>query len=285
MAYEYYGIDVELLRRRFWPAARSPNAYYHRIRRLVVARYLQSKRIPLVSGLIGGTLFLTIGPAARPVLTRLLRVPAQELRRASRAVNPFEVAHRTGIGHVRLSVELAVEQQAGVILTEWRSDVELEKDPLVSTPVGKPSAEAIVNIPDGAFTIDTAKGALTAYLELDLSTITRPQVLRRRIRGYLLHRRTLSRARPVLFVTTTQKRLTQLASWCVLEAKTLRQNPTLFLLTTRGRLSEHTVLSAPIWQVAGLTAPRALLPPALRASVQADLPSDALTPRTGPTTS
>jgi len=56
---------------------------------------------------------------------------------------------------------------------------------------------------------------------------------------------------PVLFVVPDRRRQEALARWALAEARRLGADPTIFLVTTRGALSERTVLASPIWQVAG----------------------------------
>jgi hypothetical protein len=252
MAYSYNGVTIEQIRRRFFPTA-SHNAYYRRVHKLVAAQYLQVRRAWSL-GPFGSPLgLITLGPKARPMLSEILKLPRNELTRATRAVSPLVVPHRAAIGDFRLSLELAVEADAGVELVEWLSEVELASSPIVVA--GNRKAKII---PDGQFTISTPGGSLTAYLEMDMGTIgTR---LRANLRAYLLHRRDLQAPRAVLYLVPDQHRQQVIAKWVLQEAETLRADATIFLICVRERVSEHTLLHAPIWQVVGGPANQALLP-------------------------
>ena len=61
---------------------------------------------------------------------------------------------------------------------------------------------------------------------------------------------TLKTPRPVLWVVPNQLRLKQLQRIASQEAQALKDDPTIFFLTTRSEVNEHTLLFAPIWTVA-----------------------------------
>jgi hypothetical protein len=252
MAYSYNGVTIEQIHRRFFPTA-SPNAYYRRIRKLVQAEYLQIRRAWSLSPFGSPLGLITLGRRARPMLSELLGLPRNELTRATRAVSPFIVPHRGAIGDFRLGLELAVGADPSVELVEWRSEVELASSPIVIADNKKAKI-----IPDGQFTLSTPGGSLTAYLEMDMGTIgTR---LRTNLRAYLLHRRSLAAPHPILYVVSDERRQQTIANWVLLEAQAERADPTIFLITVRARVSEHTLLHAPIWQVVAGPQAQALLP-------------------------
>lgn len=252
MAYSYNGVTIEHIRRRFFPTT-SQNAYYRRVHKLVQAQYLQVRRAWSLSPFGSPLGLITLGRRARPMLSELLKLPRNELTRATRAVSPLVVPHRAAIGDFRLSLELAVAADPGVELVEWLSEVELASSPIVIA--GSKKAKVI---PDGQFTISTPSGSFTAYLEMDMGTIgTR---LRVNLRAYLLHRRELPAPRAVLFVVPDRHRQQVLAKWALQEAEALRADPTIFLIAIREGVSEHTLLHAPIWQVVGGPPRQALLP-------------------------
>lgn len=271
MAYSYNGVTIEQIRRRFFPHT-SHNAYYRRVRRLVKAQYLQVSRAPSMSPIGSSLGLITLGKQARPMLSEMLGLPRGELARATRAASPLIIPHRAAIADFHLSLELATEFAGRnewraltwelVELSEWRSEVELASTPIVVTDTkivfGQSKAVTVKIIPDAEFTLRTSRGTLTAYLEMDMGTITAR--LRDNLRAYLLHRRSLSAPKPILFVVPDQKRAARIAEWVLLEAKALQADPTIFLVTTRDQVNEETILCEPIWQVVGGPAAQAIVP-------------------------
>jgi hypothetical protein len=278
MVYSYNGVTIEQIRRRFFPHA-SHNAYYRRIRRLVTAQYLQVSRAPSLSPIVAPLGLITLGKQARPLLSETLGLPRGELARATRAASPLVIPHRAAIADFRLCLELATETTGRnewrelAELSEWRSEVELASAPIVvkdtKTVFGQSQAVTVKIIPDAEFTLTTPRGTLTAYLEMDMGTITAR--LRDNLRAYLLHRRTLRAPKPVLFVVPDEKRAARIAEWVLLEARALHADPTIFLITTRDQVTEQTILCDPIWRVAGGPPAQALLP---RSGVVAPLPGN-----------
>lgn len=262
MVYLYDGVVVEQLRRRFWGRFGARSACFSRVAKLLQAAYLKGVRLPPASWCGSGKLFVTIGPAARPVLGQLLELTRAELERATRMGAPRVVGHHLAIGDFRLSVELAAAALPNAEPLEWVTEVVLARTPIEvevpssTRPVEK--AQSLRIIPDGEFTLSTPRGTLTAYLELDMGTI--PLRLRHKLAGYLQHQRTLPHPRPILFVTTTSQRQATLAEWASQAARALGADPTVFLFTTMERVSEATVFAAPIWRVAGGPTAQALLP-------------------------
>ncbi len=270
MAYHYNGVTIEQLRRRFFPD-RSHNAYYRRIRRLVSEGYLHISRAPSLHPIGAPLGLITLGSRARPMLAEMMSLPRGEVARATRAASPLVVPHRAAIGDFHLSLELAVEMigqaktegAAGppVELAEWFSEVELASSPIIVSDsklvFGERRQIKVKIIPDAAFTLTTPQGSLTAYLEMDMATVTAR--LRDNLRAYLLHRRTLATPRPVLFVVPDQKRQATIARWVLAEAKALAADPTIFLLSTKERINERTILLEPIWQVVGGPPAQALI--------------------------
>src|SRR5437868_916361 len=82
----YNGCTVEHLRRRFFRTVWGRSACYARIRRLCEAQYLESKRLPSMSGVGSGKAFLTIGALGRSVVSDALSIPLADVDRSSRAL-------------------------------------------------------------------------------------------------------------------------------------------------------------------------------------------------------
>jgi hypothetical protein len=262
--YLYDGLTVAQIRRRFWAPPGGRSASFARVGRLAAAGYLRAVRLPPTSWCGSGQLFVTAGPAARAVLGPLLEFSPAELTRVSRAGAPAIVAHHLAVSDFRLSLEMAAERLPVREPPEWLPERVLARAPITILDLGaergSPEHRSIRIVPDGCFTLITEQGELTAYLEMDMGTI--PLRLRGKLRAYLLHERTLDAPRPILFVTSDSRRQATIAAWAASEAQAVGDDPTVFLLTTRERVDEGTVLRAPIWQVVGGPAAQALLPAA-----------------------
>ncbi len=258
--YAYDGCVVDQLRRRFWPSFGARSACYNRVAHLINAGYLASRRLPSLTGQGSGKAFLTIGPRARSILAKLLRLSRTELRRATRAGSPLFIPHHLAIGEFRLAVELAAERLPHVSLAEWLGERELERAPIKVSDPASPSQRAIRLVPDGAFTLELQHGAEQAFLlELDAGTIPAGR-LRERCRAYLLHLREQGDRTPILFVVPDARRQAAIAAWALAAAEALSADPTIFWLVTSARVSQDTVLTARIWQVVGVPAAQAFVP-------------------------
>lgn len=246
MVYEFRGVTADHIRCRFFPnpTTGAIKSCYRRIAALVAAGYLSSRRLPALSGIGSGKAFLLPGPAARPVLAKMLGLTRSELARI-RLQAPSVINHHMALIDTRLAFERAAENSRRFTLVEWNGDGDLVirvKDPLTK--------ESVTLIPDASFTLALrgSNQTQTFYLEQDLGTVP-PKRLRPRLRGYLVHAQ--ETPTPVLFVVPDAQRQAAIARWASEEAARLNADPTLFWLTIAEHITEHQVLSAPIWQVAG----------------------------------
>jgi hypothetical protein len=249
LVYRYGGVTVGLLRRRFWPSVRSKSTYYNRLQSLISHNYLRA--IKSANPLTGyhGVGWLTIGPRAKQVLADALGIPIEQVKEGSKTISPIRVAHTTLLHELRLSLELAELRYSSLTILDWLSEDYFKVSPL-TFQFGPTQAERVLH-PDGAFTVQIPTARLSAFVEGDRGTITSLPDLRTRFRDYLLFTRTLRTPRPVLWVVPTTQRLKQLERIASQEAQALKDDPTIFFLTTREQVSEHTLLFSPIWTVAG----------------------------------
>lgn len=254
LVYEYGGVLAGHLRRRFFATPGGTSACYRRIALLVVHDYLTAVRLPSTAGQGSGPNFLTIGPAARPLLATMLGVPRAELGRVDHSFAPLFVQHHSAICDTRLAFERADHQpETPVHLVEWIPERELKRQ---SLRIRDPKTDTTAPIvPDAAMTLQLSDGRMQMlYLEQDMATVA-PRRMRSKVRLYLAHEAGTSHLPMILVVTTTKGRQAALASWIQDEAKWLRESKgipadaTRFFLTTTDHLDEHTVLSDPIWQV------------------------------------
>ena len=166
MAYEYSGVSLDLIRRRFWPLSKSHTPCSERVSTLVKLGYLQGKRLPSIAGIGSGKAFLTIGPKSRPILAKVVGVTKTHLMRARLYSPPF-IAHHLAICDFRLSLELAAEVSDILELEEWKCDRELE---VKVEDLG--TQNNMLLVPDGSFTLALPEGVnQTFYLEVDMGTL------------------------------------------------------------------------------------------------------------------
>lgn len=193
---------------------------------------------------------------------------------------PF-LAHLLATNEVRVAVELAARQQ-GIGLDAWQDERRLR-----STLVGQPGfAPKAALIPDGYFRLVDRGFRYHQFLEVDRATETvgyaedrsRHKTFARKIQAYLAYygsgqyaKHYGTRALRVLTVTTSPTRLRHL------KAVTARVGGgSQFWFATLQQISQASVLTQPIWEVAGTEGRYPLLWPADR-----DFASNGLGPNGG----
>lgn len=266
VVYEYGGVLVSHICRRYFPTPGGRSACYRRLALLTQHGYLTAVRLPAQGGQGSGPSFLTIGTAARPLLASMLGVSPAELGRIEHRFAPLFVQHHHAICDTRLAIELAVQQpETPVQLVEWIPERELKRQPLRLTDPKTDATAPIV--PDAALTLQLPDGrSQQLYLEQDMATVA-PRRMRSKVRLYLALHAGTPGFPIILLVTTTARRQAALASWIADEAAWLRTekripaDATRFFLTTTERLNECTVLAEPIWQVVDGPERFSLVPP------------------------
>jgi hypothetical protein len=248
MIYRFAGCTVEHIHERLWPENTALSSCYRRIAWLVAAKYLAATRLPSLSGQGSGRTLLTIGPASRPLVAKLLGVPVTSLPRSTDIATPLFLAHHFAVCDFRVALELATADDPTVDLVDWTLETELKRSPTRVTDTyslqGKSRIRTITLIPDGAFTLAHHGSTERAYLEQDMATMS-PKRLALKLRGYLTQQHELPV--PVFFVTLTKSRAAQIIDLAAREADQLRADPTVFFVTTKDRIRKDTILHAPIW--------------------------------------
>jgi hypothetical protein len=254
----YDGLTVQQIRRRFWPNFGSRSPCYRRIAYLIEAGYLRAVRLPSASSLGSGPSWLTVGPAAYPILTEYLGLTPAELKRLRRSFVPMFWAHEVGLRDFRLTVELGCAALNGVALKEWTTEAELKKHPIKVRPdgEGRPGLELV---PDGRFELSLGRRTQRFYVEYDRGTIMAPRRFKAKLRAYFLHLR-VSPA-PVLFLVPDAARLRAIERWAREEAAELGTDPTIIWIAQSEQLTRESVLTSPVWQIVGGPSPAALVPP------------------------
>lgn len=256
LVYRYNGTTIELLKRRFWPQAKAKSTYYRRIQELITHQYLKSHRAANPHNGYYGVLWLTIGPRALELVADALNMPIEQVKQGSRTISPIRVAHTALLHEIRVSLELAELQFPTLELIQWLSEDYFKASPL-TFQVGPAQLERVLH-PDGAFTVQIPQARFSAFVEGDRGTITSLPDLRARFRDYLLFTRTLKTPRPVLWIVPTSQRLKQLERIASQEGQALKDDSTIFFITTREQVTERTLLFAPIWTVVGGPSQKAL---------------------------
>jgi hypothetical protein len=247
LVHSYCGCTADHIRRRFFATAGARSACYERIALLVDTGYLTRLRLPSQSGQGSGKFFFTVGRLGRPVMTKILGLTRAELSRASRASSPLFISHHLALCDARLSLELAVLESSLFTLSDWTGDAELKYTPL---RIDDPTTRRItVIVPDACFTLTLADGSEQPFLlEMDLATVA-PKRMKEKLRGYLS--RPSNSTCPVLFVVPSRARQRSIVQWAQEAAQAVSADSTIFWVTTQDRLSEHTFLTGPIWQIVG----------------------------------
>jgi len=215
--------------------------------KLVAAEYLTGTRLPSSSGQGSGPILLTIGPMGRRALAESLGVSESSFGRRSRARAPLFLHHHLAISDVRLAFELATAASGVFAHADWTPEWRLRSQPVrVSDPVTGPKT---VLVPDGALTLSLADGGEQEFLiEVDMGTITNPQRVRTKLRGYLL--RHAGHSQPVLWVVPDERRGQTLTDCAISEAHKLSADATMFFVAQRATLDQQTILDGEVWDVA-----------------------------------
>ena len=259
MVHAYRGCTTQQLHTRFWLATSPLSACYRRVARLLETDYLAARRQPSLTGLGSGKRFLTLGPAGRFLVAQRLGLPLDAVARPDPA-SPIFVQHHEAVGDFRIALELAVRDGSEVAIRAWIDETRLRQEPMrvpdTSTRQGRTGTRSLTLVPDGQFILAHDGRRQTFFLEMDMGTIPLSW-LHLKVRAYLIALATSPA--PVLFVTNTKERATQIERTVDRQATELGGDPSLFFTTTRDQVTRHTVLSAPVWHRIGLGGPQPLM--------------------------
>lgn len=162
----------------------------------------------------------------------------------------FQVEHDLAVNDFRLMVEAACQATPDVKLETWIPESEFWSHPdQIIYKANQTQVKRKIR-PDGFFMLTTSGHRFRYLLEIDRSTEDNPRFFRDKILPGLAYLKSDAyadrfghRSGRWLVVTTGERRLTNMLSQARRgDAKGL------FYFTTYDRLTEQTVLSAPIWQ-------------------------------------
>lgn len=256
--YTYCGCTIEQVRRRFFATHGARSACYARISRLIEAGFLAANRLPSLSGVGSGRMFLRPTAVGRRIVAEALGITPRQLGDPPRSISPLLIAHHLSVGDFRLSVELASKLDGQASLREWLSDDDAHRKPLAVWD--EAAGREVPLVPDSIFDLELPNGRLQRMLvEVDRSTVPAGR-WRQKLERYLRRAGALDRVEPVLIVCLSSKRQGEIAKWAEEAARAMTADSTIFWLTTINQVSEETVLTYPIWQVVGGPARFAILP-------------------------
>lgn len=162
----------------------------------------------------------------------------------------FQVEHDLAVNDFRLMVEAACQANPDVNLETWIPESEFWSHPDQITYKASQTQVKRKIRPDGFFMLTTSDHRFRYLLEIDRSTEDNPRFLREKVFPGLAYfksdayaERFGHRSGRWLVVTTGERRLANMLS----QARR-GDSKGLFYFTTYDRLTEQTVLSAPIWQ-------------------------------------
>ena len=260
--YNYDGLFSYQVRRRFWGQNGHQKSYNGRLAQLIKSGYLRARPMDSATGRGSGQRLITIGPASHPILSELEGLSRADIARLRHSIVLSVWRHDAFVRDFRMSLELAAEAHPSVDHVEWINESEFKRSPInveVTDPQRPERLLKVPLVPDGVFTLELSSGKRKQhYLEWDQDTEQSPAKIKPRLRAYLKHAG--STHSPVLWVVPSRKRAEQLVRWIQQEADSLAVRPSIFALTTQPQLDERRILTHPIWQVVGNTAPLSLLP-------------------------
>lgn len=200
-----------------------------------------------------------------PLLAEELGIPVEEInwkRRENNVTWQF-LDHLLATNDVRIAIELAAADN-GLLVNQWLDDKTLRSREMktsveIWSPQGRLTRVSI--IPDGYCRLADGDDRIHLFLEADRGTRTnesrnyRSRDFARKIRGYLAYyssghyqEKYTAELMTILTVTVSQKRMVNMKK--VVERIDVG-NGDHFWFTTFDRIEPQTVLTEPIWEVAG----------------------------------
>jgi hypothetical protein len=259
--FNYDSLFSYQIRRRFWGQNSHPRTFLERLAQLIKADYLRARPMDSTTGRGSGQRLITIGQASHALLRDRLGLSETEIKRLRHSIMPSDWRHDAAVRDFRLSLELAAAVHPHIAEIDWVNECVFKRAAIKTKVPDQASPQQLLTVelvPDGAFTVLLSSGQIKHhYLELDRDTEHRSKIIGR-LRAYLQH--VGSDQKPVLWVVPSQVRALKLARWIQQEADNLQARAAIFAITTQEQIDEQQILTAPIWQVVGVSEKRSLLP-------------------------
>lgn len=239
-------LRADQIHRLLFPSRNTANA---RLQRLFHHRFLDRRWRPVEYGQGMGQAFYLLGKRGAQLLTeRQGADPSPAMgRKANRTLRSPFIEHTCTVNDVRIAFSLGV-QGAGCTLERW-----LREDELKSAQAGAHDDAPLTRlggatiIPDACFTLKRGARQARFLLEVDRATESNGRWAQR-VRNYLVYlaQERLASYPRVLIVTTSAARLEHLKG-----ATENAGGRAQFWFTLLERVRPDSVLTEPIWRVAG----------------------------------
>lgn len=235
----------------------------YRLSRLYQHGFLDRHFLPTLGGIASSPALYTLGKRGVDLLRRALDGDPKNIRKPPnhRELSPLFLEHLLQINDFRVAVTVAA-RELGYTLEKWLDDFQLKAsyDRVVIEAPNRRRREVSL-IPDGYFVLRAPQGRACFFLEMDRGTMTRGR-FRDKVLAYQAYiasgqyeKRYGTRSLRVLTVTSGPKRLENLKA----EAEEARGGR-VFWFTTSGLISPESLLTMPIWQIAGHVEIERLIP-------------------------
>jgi hypothetical protein len=248
---DYRVLRRDQIQRLLFPSQNTTN---YRLQRLFQHGFLERRWRPIEYGQNPGQAIYLLGKKGADLLAKSVDVASEIVMRrgVSHTVHSPFLQHTLSVNEVHIAFALGV-QRAGYGIDKWIREDELKAvgDYVFSSSTsGIPRQVAI--IPDAYFALHLGGRRAHFLLEVDRATETNGR-WKRRVQAYLAYiasgqysRRFGTTSLRILIITTSLERLTNLQ-----RATVEVGGGSLFWFTTMELVQPETVLSEPIWQVAG----------------------------------
>lgn len=255
--YEYRVLTTQHLQALFFP---SVHRAYERLSALYQHGFLDRRFLGVYIDKMNTPILYVLDKRGAEVLQAQRGIEV-EWSSSLKQVSTQFLEHGLAINQVRIAFTLACRAQAGFELVRWRGENDLKADydrVTIRTATGR--SETVSLIPDSYFVLNTPLGVAHFFLELDRGSMATKR-FGQKVAAYIQYYRSgvyqqryQTKSLRVLTVTISPTRLDNLKR--VTEGVGGEQR---FWFTTLDTLTTATVLRHPIWQVATLTAPQALI--------------------------
>lgn len=249
---------------RLYFSAKGRTQPRHRMRLLCAHGYAQQPDETTKHQVPWGETIYWLGRKGAAFLAGLQGQPLKQFRWRKQP-RYSQIAHDLAVNDFRLDIAEAVASNSSLYLREWQPESEFQAQlDLVSytLPNGRTKKRQIR--PDGFFVIEQKSHAspYAFLLEIDRGTEDNPRFGREKVLPSLAYLKSAAyqkrfglRYGRFLIVTTSERRLQNM------KAQTERLGGGgLFYFTTFDQISPRTVISQPIWHLAGETALRRIVP-------------------------
>ena len=249
--YNYRVLRRDQIQQLFFPSKNTTN---ERLKFLYQHCLLQRRWLPVEYGQGMGQALYLLDRCGADIVAQALDVDRGQLgwRCSHNLVSSYFLRHTLTVNDIRVAITLGA-RHTGHRLLKWITEEELGAKPEYVYVLTKNRSQKVAVIPDGYFILGLGDRRAHFFVEADRATVSnRRWALRIRayqeyVRSGKYAQRYGARSLRVLTVTSGERRLANLKRTTEQAGGGAR-----FWFTTLTRATSGTVLSAPIWQIAGL---------------------------------